>query len=168
MSDLTDFRTAKDAMFRDSANSPLTAAQRKSFQGLAYYPENRVLIFSCVSEPLEGEPVTLQTSTGDTADYLRSARVTFAVEGREVAMTVFTDPSSGELFLPFRDMGTVGETYEAGRYLEVEVLVDGRLLLDFNYAYNPYCAYNDGWSCPLTPAENRVQVPIRAGERSFH
>ncbi|NJO82052.1 MAG: DUF1684 domain-containing protein [Blastochloris sp.] len=73
----------------------------------------------------------------------------------------------GGLLLPFADALAGSETYGAGRYLEPELLDDGRVLIDFNRAYNPYCAYNDGWSCPLTPAENRLSVAIRAGERIF-
>ena len=74
---------------------------------------------------------------------------------------------SGELFLPFADATSGVETYGAGRYLEPEALPDGRMSVDFNYAYNPYCAYNERWSCPITPAENRIDVPIRGGERIF-
>jgi uncharacterized protein (DUF1684 family) len=71
-------------------------------------------------------------------------------------------------FLPFADSMAGSETYPAGRYLEVEELPGGNFLVDFNQAYNPYCAYNEQWSCPLTPAENRLKVPIRAGEKIFH
>ena len=72
------------------------------------------------------------------------------------------------MFLPFKDETAAnGETYWAGRYLDLHQLPGDRLLLDFNYAYNPYCAYNDLWSCPLTPAENVLAVPIKAGEKAF-
>ena len=70
-------------------------------------------------------------------------------------------------FLPFADALAGTETYGAGRYLDPEAIGDGRFLLDFNLAYNPYCAYNEQWSCPITPRDNRLAVPIRAGERLF-
>ena len=73
----------------------------------------------------------------------------------------------GSFFLPFVDATSGKETYGAGRYLDIELTHDGEIVVDFNYAYNPYCAYNEQWSCPLTPFENRVQVPIRAGEKNF-
>jgi len=73
-----------------------------------------------------------------------------------------------ELFIPFRDATSGKDTYGAGRYVEAEPLGKGRYLLDFNRAYNPYCAYNDDWRCPLPPAENWLTVAIRAGEKSFH
>jgi uncharacterized protein (DUF1684 family) len=75
--------------------------------------------------------------------------------------------TDGDLFLPLRDATSGDETYGAGRYLEPLMLDDGRVLVDFNYLYNPYCAYNDAWSCPLPPRENWLTVPIRAGEKAF-
>jgi uncharacterized protein (DUF1684 family) len=108
----------------------------------------------------------MQTSTGDVASYIRWARISFAVDGETAELTVFKDAQSGSLFLPFQDANAGGETYEAGRYLDVEQH-DGRLHVDFNYAYNPYCAYNEMWSCPIPPAENRLAVAVRASERSF-
>jgi uncharacterized protein (DUF1684 family) len=167
MSDLDDFRREKDAFFRDDPHSPLTPAQRRSFRGLRYYPENPALVFDLVPEVFaEPEVVTMQTSTGDEQTYLRWARVKFEVDGTAAGLTVFRDPHGG-YFVPFTDAGRGSETYGAGRYLEPEETGDGRLHFDFNYAYNPYCAYNDAWSCPLPPAENHVPVPVRAGEMNF-
>ena len=109
----------------------------------------------------------MQTSTGDVASYLRWARIHFEVDHETAELTVYRDAQSGAFFLPFQDANAGGETYGAGRYLEVEELEDGRLHVDFNYAYNPYCAYNERWSCPIPPAENRLTVAIRAGEKTF-
>ena len=168
MSDLDEFRAAKDAFFRDEPDSPLTRDQRAGFEGLAYFPEAPALALELTAEPFAEQAVLeMQTSTGDTAEYRRSARVRFEVDGQPAELTVYADPHSGALFVPFRDATSGGESYGAGRYLEPEVLEDGRLLLDFNYAYNPYCAYNEQWSCPVPPTENWLSVPIRAGERSF-
>jgi uncharacterized protein (DUF1684 family) len=167
MSALDDFRTEKDAFFRDDPHSPLRPDQRRAFEGLRYYPEDPDLVFDLVPEAFEEpEVVTMQTSTGDEQTYLRWARLTFEVEGRTVGLTVFRDEHGG-YFLPFTDAGRGTETYGAGRYLEPEETAADRLRVDFNYAYNPYCAYDDAWSCPLPPAENHLPVHIRAGEMVF-
>jgi uncharacterized protein len=170
MNQLEQHRMAKDDFFRTSPESPLTDEQKAVFTDLSYYPENDALV--CVTEPeyfdemLTGD---LQTSSGETVGLLRWAKVYFDVDGRTQCLTIFADDPAGDgLFLPFSDAGAGRETYGAGRYLDVERLADGRLKLDFNYAYNPNCAYNDGWMCPLTPPENRLKIPVRAGEKLFH
>ena len=107
----------------------------------------------------------MQTSSGDARAYLRYGRLRFTLDGQDVALTLYADVDSGAFFLPFVDALRGRETYGAGRYLDPEPLADGQFLVDFNLAYNPYCAYNDDWSCPLTPVENWLPVPIRAGEK---
>jgi uncharacterized protein (DUF1684 family) len=166
MSELTEFRAAKDAFFRDDPQSPLTPEQHRSFAGLAYFDEQPALALELRPEPFEqSERVEMQTSTGEVAGYERWARASFEVDGEPASITLYRDGHA--LFVPFQDATSGGESYGAGRYLEPEETHDGRVMLDFNYAYNPYCAYNERWSCPLPPAENRLPVPIRAGERSF-
>jgi uncharacterized protein (DUF1684 family) len=107
----------------------------------------------------------MQTSTGDVRDYERFGTFRFEVEGQPARLTIYRNELG--YFLPFVDALAGSETYGAGRYLEPEELPDGRFLVDFNLAYSPYCAYNENWSCPITPAENRLKVPIRAGEMVF-
>jgi len=85
-----------------------------------------------------------------------------------VELTVLRDSDRGSLFIPFRDASAGGETYEVGRYLEPQARPDGTLEVDFNYSYNPFCAYGTGWSCPIPPEENRLSVTISAGEKAFH
>ncbi len=165
-SELQTYRAAKDTYFRDEPESPLPASQRRTFRGLAYYAEAPALAFEVTPEPYEEiEVVELGTSDGETREYERWARLRFSVDGAEQSLTVFRQPYTGDLFLPFVDAGAGSETYGAGRYLDLPVLEDGRLLLDFNYAYHPYCAYNAAYSCPIPPPENRLRVHIRAGER---
>ena len=93
------------------------------------------------------------------------AGIRFTVDGQEVALTVYRNGHG--FFLPFADALAGTETYGAGRYLEPAELPGGQLLIDFNLAYNPYCAYNDAWSCPITPAENRLRVPISGGRKTL-
>lgn len=164
--ELQEYRAAKDAFFRDEPESPLTPARRRTFTGLAYYPEVPSLVFEVTPQPYEDlEVVELATSDGEAREYGRWARLGFVVDGKEQTLTVFRDLHTGALFLPFVDAGAGSETYGAGRYLDLPELEGGRLLLDFNYAYHPYCAYNVAYSCPIPPAENRMDIHIRAGER---
>ncbi|HWQ12947.1 MAG TPA: DUF1684 domain-containing protein [Roseiflexaceae bacterium] len=167
MSELDAFRAAKDRFFKAHPRSPLTEAQRQTFTGLRYFPENAPLRLALPVERFESpSTIVLPTSAGDTRTYRRLGRVRFTIDGQDAALTLFAD-EAGALFLPFADTLAGGETYGAGRYLDPEPLGDGRVLVDFNLAYNPSCAYNDGWSCPITPAENRLKVAIRAGEQIF-
>jgi uncharacterized protein len=166
-SELELFREAKDHYFKTDPHSPLTREQKRSFSQLAYFPENPALrIQAQVEEFPQKEQIEMQTSTGDVQFYQRYGRFKFEVEGQPAELTIYQ--SDGGFFLPFVDSQTGKETYGAGRYLEPEHLGGNNFTIDFNLAYNPYCAYNEMWSCPLTPFENRVKVPIRAGEKVFH
>ena len=167
MTTLGDFRKAKDAFYATDPQSPLTPDQKREFKGLKYFPENPALRLELeVEEFPEKNTIQMQTSTGDVQSHIRFGVIRFSVDGQEVELTIYSDPHG--YFLPFADALAGSETYGAGRYLEPEPAGKGRLLVDFNYAYNPYCAYNDLFSCPLTPWENRLKVPIRAGEKVFH
>lgn len=156
----------KDEFFKSDYQSPLTAEQKRDFAGLKYFPENPALRLELAEEPLpQPDRVEMQTSTGDVQVYDRHGRIRFQVNGQDAELTIYEGP--GGFFLPFVNSLAGQETYPAGRYLEPELLGDAVFLVDFNLAYNPYCAYNDHWSCPLTPFENRLRVPIRAGEKLF-
>ena len=166
MTELEQFRAAKDQFMKLDGDSPLTPEQKRNFTGLSYFPENPSLSLEVVVEEFpQKERIEMQTSTGDIQSYQRFGRFKFTLEGEEVQLTIYAD--RGGYFLPFVDSLAGKETYPAGRYLEPEPLGNGRFWVDFNYAYNPYCAYNDLWSCPLTPAENRLKAPVRAGEKLF-
>jgi uncharacterized protein len=166
MSELQDFRREKDEFFAHDRQSPLTTQQKRDFHGLNYFPENPDLRLEVKAEELPvKDRVEMQTSTGDVQVYQRHSRFHFNVDGQEAELAIYESDSG--FFLPFVDALAGKETYPAGRYLEPEPLPGGRFLVDFNVAYNPYCAYNEHWSCPLTPFENRVKVPIRAGEKIF-
>ena len=167
MSELTDFRAEKDEFFREHPQSPLIPEQRQNFAGLNYFPENEALRMEVVVKPFENqEPMQMQTSTGGVQTYTRYGRFKFQVEGQDAELTIYENENG--FFLPFVDALAGKETYSAGRYLEPEALPGNRFLVDFNLSYNPYCAYNEMWSCPITPPENRLKVPIWAGEKLFH
>ena len=164
--DLTAFRAEKDSFFAHHHQSPLTYEQKRSFHGLFYFPENRSLNLEVQVQRL-AEPVEVQipTSKGTVQNYRRYGKFQFQVDGQMAELTIYKGPQG--FFLPFVDSLAGKETYPAGRYLEIESLGKERFLVDFNLSYNPFCAYNEQWSCPLTPQENRLTVPIRAGEKIF-
>ncbi len=169
MSALTDFRKAKDDFFKNNYQSPLEAGQKSTFEGLKYFPENPALRFDLELEKKpQPEQITMPTSTGDQQDYLHMGQIQFKVQGQSATLQVYLPVDGGEYFIPFVDATAPAETYGAGRYLEPDDLGGGRLHIDFNLAYNPYCAYNDRWSCPIPPRQNRLTVRIEAGEKNFH
>jgi len=166
MDKLAESRQEKNDFFARHTQSPLTIPQKQEFQGLVYFPQAPELRFEIPIERLsEKQEIRIQTSTGDFQGYQRYGKIRFPVDGQIVELTVYANQHG--FFLPFVDSLAGTETYPAGRYMEPEPLSDGKFLIDFNQAYNPYCAYNEHWSCPLTPFENRLKVPIRAGEKIF-
>ena len=168
MTPLDHFRAQKDDFFQHDWQSPLTADQRVSFIGLKYYPENPALRLTLPIEPYaDQEIIAIITSTGSAREYVKYGQFSFEVNGEVATLQVYQDPEGDYFFLPFVDATAPEETYGAGRYLDLEPIGNGEFLIDFNTAYNPYCAYNPNWSCPIPPQENRVQVRIEAGEKNF-
>jgi len=166
MSELSHFRNEKDEFFRSHPQSPLTHEQRHNFDGLKYFDENPDLSLVVeVEEFSEKETIQMPTSTGDIQVYQRYGRFKFEVNGEEAELTIY----SGEhgYFLPFADSQAGKETYGAGRYLEPEPMGGRKFQVDFNVAYNPYCAYNDMYSCPIPPRENRIKVAVKVGEKVY-
>ena len=163
-------RADKDAYFKHAPGSPIPAAARHAFDGLPYFAVDPSLRFADLTlEPYAGnEPSSFQipTSDGQLRPAHRAGTLTFEVDGEPRRLTAYVlDSSRGDqLFVPFLDLTSGRETYGAGRYLDLEPEND-TYLLDFNLAYHPYCVYADTYSCPLTPAENRLPVRIEAGER---
>ncbi len=168
VSRLAAYRERRDHHFGHDPHSPLEHEQRHGFAGLRYFPERPDLVFELpIDEGGEGvgEHVELQTSDGQIKPFVRAGRVHFDVDGQPVTFSVFKDVERGRFFLPFRD-GTSGqESYGGGRYLDPRQRPDGTLVVDLNYAYNPYCAYSTGWSCPIPPLENQTATRIEAGEQ---
>ncbi|MBS1911181.1 MAG: DUF1684 domain-containing protein [Bacteroidetes bacterium] len=158
-------RAEKDSAFR-GPGSPIPEGVRPTFTGLRYYPVAPALAFNLhltrLSKP---EPISIPASKGDLRSMVRAGTFVFSVEGVECRLTAFASPEQpGLLFIPFRDATNSSETYEGGRYLDLEETAGDEYLLDFNRAYNPYCAYSPHYTCPLVPKENVLSVAIRAGE----
>ena len=169
MTELEDFRKAKDVFFREDVQSPLGKEQKQNFEGLIYFPENPTLRYRV---PLETNPDTkiifMTTSTLDEQEYLHVGQIRFNVGDQPAILQVYISVNGGDYFIPFLDATAPSETYGGGRYLEPKDLGQGLLELDFNFAYNPYCAYNDQWSCPIPPPANKLDIRIEAGEKKFH
>ncbi len=163
---LLEFREAKDHFFGNSLESPLSHEARRVFDGLDYYDPNPDLVFRLRVEPGDDSEVRVGTSDGAERTYRRAGTVRFDVNGEATQLTLYATGHTG-YFLPFRDSTSGRDTYGAGRYLDIEPNEDGTVTLDFNYAYNPTCAYDEAYSCPLPPVENWLRVPIEAGEKDF-
>jgi uncharacterized protein (DUF1684 family) len=166
MNELERMRVEKDEFFRSDPDSPLTEEQKAEFTGLHYFPENNDLRIEVTIKETTSEQVNIDASKGAARSYQKVGRFQFTVDGKLAELTIYENEYG--YFLPFVDSLAGSETYPAGRYIEPELQSPKHFMIDFNLAYNPYCAYNDRWSCPLTPAENRLSVPIRAGEKKFH
>jgi uncharacterized protein (DUF1684 family) len=172
-----EFRADKDEAYRTSPESPIPESERASFQGLPYYEPNRDLVIDELTlEPYTGtEPTHFQipTSDGKLRPAERAGVFRFDVGGSAMSLTAYrvANPlghlhdDDESLFVPFTDATSGSETYGAGRYLDLEPEDDGTWTLDFNLAYHPSCVYDAKYSCPLTPAENRLPIRIEAGER---
>lgn len=162
---ITEQRARKDAFFKEHEQSPLSDEQKAVFNGLDYFDHAPQLDLEVVLTRFEKqENVQIQTTTGTLRWYVRYGEFRFTVGDEAVRLTIYKMPPDA-YFLPFVDALAGEETYPAGRYLEPVPLGKDRFHINFNEAYNPYCAYGPQWSCPITPAENRLQVPIRAGEK---
>ncbi|MCB9171441.1 MAG: DUF1684 domain-containing protein [Ardenticatenales bacterium] len=159
-------RAEKDRFFAQSGHSPLDQTQRDTFEGLAYWPPDPAYQFSLPVQRDDPQTITFQTSDGAEQPYSRLGTISLRVEAGEGTLALYEDESGG-LFLPFRDSTSGTESYGAGRYLEPQWIDDTSVLVDFNLAYNPFCAYSYDYSCPLPPLENWLQIPIRAGEKAF-
>jgi uncharacterized protein (DUF1684 family) len=163
---LLDQRRAKDEAFASHPQSPLPHHLRHDFDGLRYFDPNPDLVFTVAVEPADGSEITVQTSDGQERAYRRTGRVSVEIAGKPVALTLYSTDQPG-YFLPFRDATSAKTTYGAGRYLDIDPNEDGTVTVDFNQAYNPFCAYNEAYSCPLPPIENWLEVPVEAGELDF-
>lgn len=166
-------RQEKDAFFASAADSPLLPEDRRDFAGLHYYPvdlswrfEGPIVRYdSLVSDTILG-------TRGDRRPAVKYGYFEFSRGARKYRLQIYRMPptdslSSGYLFLGFTDKSSGTETYGGGRYVDLKQLYDDIYVVDFNTAYNPYCAYNPAYSCAIPPAENYLDLPVRAGEKQF-
>jgi len=166
-------RREKNRAFRQSSTSPLAEAQKARFDSLKYYPAN--LAFApdaAISRNAHPDTALIQMSDNRAEKYLRWGQARFEINQKPYQLGIYKKATGTDstLFVPFTDLTNGHETYGGGRYLDAAVPASDatEIKLDFNQAYNPYCAYNNEYSCPVPPADNRLQVAIPAGEKSFH
>jgi uncharacterized protein (DUF1684 family) len=167
------WRAGRDELFRHHPQSPLPARERADFEGLAYFgydPAARVL---ATVAPLEPETLEIATSGEEPFRFTRFGKAAFELGSESLELELYwLEGYGGGLYLPFADATSGDETYGAGRYLLDTIkgadlgLERERLVLDFNFAFNPSCAYDPRWVCPLAPPANRLPVAVRAGERA--
>ena len=168
----TLWRDARDELFRTHPQSPLPAEARPSFTGLEYFPYDAAWRVLAEVEPADDEVREIAGSANSMTLFRRFGRARFMLGDELQALELYwLEGYGGGVFLPFGDLTSGRETYGGGRYLLDTVKgaelggSNGRLVLDFNFAYNPSCAYDPRWACPLTPRANRLGLAIRAGER---
>jgi uncharacterized protein (DUF1684 family) len=161
-------RSAKDAQFAKD-DEPVPPNRKAELLPLGYFPIDPDYNVPAALKPTDDQSIVeMPTSTGGADKFRRDGTLEFSLKGHPLKLTAFTPVSSrtaDRLFVPFSDLTSGTETYESGRFLDIDRTATGIYEVDFNRAYFPYCYYSPTWECPRPPAENRLKVPVRAGER---
>jgi hypothetical protein len=159
----------KDRFMRESSESPVPAASRATFPPLVYFPTDPAYrVPAMLHEDRTGAPMEMLTSTGQHRQMRRVGTLAFTLNGQQLSLGAFVEANDADLrrlFVPFGDLTNGVETYNGGRYLELDRTATGVYDLDFNRAFHPFCLYNSSYDCPYPPPESRLKVPIRAGEK---
>jgi uncharacterized protein len=171
---ITEHRSAYKADFMSNEHSPLKKSDLKNLH--FYEADSNYRIMAEVIPLKDQQPFKMPTYAGTTADYIRYAQLKFQLNGETIQLTLYRNLAlaanpiyKNHLFLPFTDQTNGQDTYGGGRYLDLETtaIVDHKIEIDFNKAYNPYCAYSDGYRCPIPPEENDLSLEIKAGEKKY-
>jgi uncharacterized protein (DUF1684 family) len=167
--EIAAWRGEKDRFMRESPESPVIAAERAAYPALPYFSINQEYrVPAALSPTPDTEPIEMALSTGQRRKMRRVGTLDFTLKGQPLKLTAFveaTDRTFLRLFVPFGDRTNGTETYPAGRYLDLDRTATGLYDLDFNRAYHPFCLFNPSFECPVPPRENRLDVPVRAGEK---
>jgi uncharacterized protein (DUF1684 family) len=166
--DVQKIRKAKDESFASSEDSPIK--DKASFKGLNYFPFNKDYIVNFVIEKAEkAQSVDIKMTDGTTEKLILFGKIKADIQAFSVTLTLY-QRENGDFFLPFKDKSAPKETYGGGRFLDLPLTTvkNNRMRVDFNLAYNPYCAYNEDFACPIPPAENTLPIRIEAGEKLFN
>ena len=166
-------REQKDTFFSIHPQSPIPLEEREKFKGLDYYPPDPDYKFKLkLHEHPKKKRINVSYTRGEEQQFFRWGEFRFKIGGQQHVLQAYkSNPEEERLFVPFRDTTSGKETYGAGRYLDLEPdrdrTDDGKWVLDFNKAYNPWCAYSENYTCPFVPPENWLEVPIHVGEKSY-
>ena len=170
-SELREFRKGKDAFYQIGDDSPIAHSERHQFKGLKYFPPDPKLRFETkLHRHDRPETVMMTTSKGSIQRFSRIGYFELEIDDRKVKVQAYKSAErvDNDVFIPFKDATSGKETYESARYLDLEESPDDSYVVDFNYAYNPYCAYSQDYTCPFPPTENWLDLAIRAGEMKYH
>jgi uncharacterized protein (DUF1684 family) len=168
-----EWRKERDEFFKSHQRSPLTPKEKRVFKGIKYYAFDPNYAFSGeikrtilhINNP--DYYATFLTNKGTNKRYIRYGKFHFQLDRKEYVLGIYKSILSDILFIPFKDRTNGKETYEGGRYIDAEILPGYKMVLDFNMAYHPSCAYNEKFVCVLPPRENMMEVEIRAGEKNY-
>ena len=171
-----EFQNKINAEYANPKESPLMAADLAKFKSLEFFPINEnAFVVAQFTRTKKEKPFKMKTSTSRTPAYIKYGELTFTVEGKKLKLNVYRDIElskkpqyKDDLFLPFSDLTSGKESYIGGRYIDLKIPEGNTIIVDFNTAYNPYCAYNYKYSCPLVPLENDLDIEIKAGVKKFH
>jgi uncharacterized protein (DUF1684 family) len=169
-------RKKKNTEFKTGEKSPIPQKERRKFKGLHYFPVDSTFRVEAVFVRDSSQaPFKMKTTTARLPEYVKYGELHFTLQGKSFMLTVFQNlelikkPEYKDyLFIPFTDETNGFDSYGGGRYIDFRIPATEKVILDFNQAYNPYCAYSPAYSCPIPPAENQLQVQILAGEKSYH
>lgn len=167
---ITDHRAELHREFTDPKTSPLPPEEVSSFDGLHFYEVDSHYRVTAFLERTPGTDTFTMPATGDkTRDYVTFAIAHFELKGKPLQLSLYQQVETGSayMFIPFKDLTNGEATYGGGRFIDCESVVVDSMVIDFNLAYNPYCAYNPMYSCPIPPAENHLAVAIEAGEKDY-
>jgi uncharacterized protein (DUF1684 family) len=168
LAEIEQFRSAKDQAM-GTADSPIPPERRAGLLPLGYFPASPEYRVPAVLRPSNERPtIEMPTSTGQLRTMMRVGRLEFTLRGEQLGLSAFIEAGTEDLtrlFVPFTDLTSGTETYPAGRYMDLQRTPTGLYVIDFNRAYHPYCYYNPAYDCPYPPRENRLKIPVRAGER---
>ena len=165
--EIKTFQDDLNVHYLDKETSPLKKKERKHFEGHRFF--NIDLNYRVIAKVVlieNPDTIVMPTSAGTEKKYLRYAKLEFNIEGREATLIAYQSTKEGfqnYLFVPFRDATTGKDSYGGGRYIDLDLPESEEVVLNFNLAYNPYCAYTTGWFCPLPPVENTLEIAINAG-----
>lgn len=171
-----DFQKNLNVEFADAVKSPLTEKDRTDFKGLDFFPIDKAFIVEAKFTKAKNEKsFEMKTTTDRMPLYVKYGEVSFTINGENFKLNVYQNLElikrpgfKKHLFLPFSDLTSGNETYGGGRYIDLEIPKGKTITIDFNQAYNPYCAYNPKYSCPIVPAENELLTNVNAGVKKFH
>jgi uncharacterized protein (DUF1684 family) len=163
---LLEYRSERDSFLAEHYASPLPEEHQESFDGLDWFPPDEGWVATGPFEPVEAQSIPVPSTAGTCSDYTLVGDAIVTISGQEIRLAVIDDGDGG-IFIPFRDTTAADTTYEGGRYVRPEFGDHGTVTIDFNRAGNPWCVYDDEFTCPLPPPRNVLPFPIEAGEKKW-